>query len=74
MKVVTPGRAGGGAFQRSACDHAYVSGEEDAKNGPKLFALTEELVLRRARRSALRSTGSRDLMKYLFPQCPAKLA
>jgi hypothetical protein len=38
------------ALLASACDHAYVSGEEDAKgDGPKLFALTEELVLRRGR-------------------------
>jgi hypothetical protein len=49
MKVVTRIELAA-ALLCSACDHAYVSGEEDAKgDGPKLFALTEELVLRRAR-------------------------
>jgi hypothetical protein len=39
------------ALLTAACDHAYVSGEEEAKgDGPNLFALTEELVLRRARK------------------------
>ena len=34
----------------SACNHAYISGEDDAQGeGPNLLALTEELVLRRAR-------------------------
>jgi hypothetical protein len=49
MKVVTRVELAA-ALLCSACDHAYVSGEEDAQgDGPKLFALTEELVLRRAR-------------------------
>jgi hypothetical protein len=49
MKVVTRIELAA-ALLASACDHAYVSGEDDAKgDGPKLFALTEELVLRRAR-------------------------
>jgi hypothetical protein len=48
MKVVTRVELAA-ALLCSACDHAYVSGEEDAQgDGPKLFALTEELVLRRA--------------------------
>jgi hypothetical protein len=49
MKVVTRIELAA-ALLASACDHAYVSGEEDAQgDGPNLFALTEELVLRRAR-------------------------
>jgi hypothetical protein len=49
MKVVTRIELAA-ALLASACDHAYISGEEDAKgDGPKLFALTEELVPRRAR-------------------------
>jgi hypothetical protein len=49
MKVVTRVELAA-ALLCSACDHAYISGEEDAQgDGPKLFALTEELVLRRAR-------------------------
>ena len=49
MKVVTRIELAA-ALLAEACDHAYISGEEDAKgDGPKLFALTEELVLRRAR-------------------------
>jgi hypothetical protein len=49
MKVVTRIELAA-ALLASACDHAYISGEEDALgDGPKLFALTEELVLRRAR-------------------------
>jgi hypothetical protein len=49
MKVVTRVELAA-ALLASACDHAYVSGEEDAQgDGPNLFALTEELVLRRAR-------------------------
>jgi hypothetical protein len=49
MKVVTRIELAA-ALLASACDHAYVSGEEDAQgDGPSLFALTEELVLRRAR-------------------------
>lgn len=49
MKVVTRIELAA-ALLAAACDHAYISGEEDAKgDGPKLFALTEELVLRRAR-------------------------
>ena len=49
MKVVTRIELAA-VLLASACDHAYVSGEEDSKgDGPKLFALTEELVLRRAR-------------------------
>jgi len=49
MKVVTRVELAA-ALLASACDHAYISGEEDAQgDGPKLFALTEELVLRRAR-------------------------
>ena len=49
MKVVTR-LVLAAALLASACDHAYISGEEDAQgDGPNLFALTEELVLRRAR-------------------------
>ncbi len=49
MKVVTRVELAA-ALLASACDHAYISGEEDAQgDGPNLFALTEELVLRRAR-------------------------
>jgi len=49
MKVVTRVELVA-ALLASACDHAYTSGEEDAQgDGPNLFALTEELVLRRAR-------------------------
>jgi hypothetical protein len=49
MKVVTRVELAA-ALLASALDHAYISGEEDAQgDGPKLFALTEELVLRRAR-------------------------
>ena len=49
MKVVTRVELAA-ALLASACDHAYISGEEDAQGGgPNLFALTEELVLRRAR-------------------------
>jgi hypothetical protein len=49
MKVVTRVELAA-ALLCSACDHAYISGEKDAQgDGPKLFALTEELVLRRAR-------------------------
>jgi hypothetical protein len=49
MKVITRIELAA-ALLCSACDHAYISGEEEAKgDGPKLFALTEELVLRRAR-------------------------
>jgi hypothetical protein len=49
MKVVTRIELAA-ALLCSACDHAYISGEEDAQgDGPKLFARTEELVLRRAR-------------------------
>ena len=49
MKVVTRIELAA-ALLASACDHAYISGEEDAQgDGPNLFALMEELVLRRAR-------------------------
>ena len=49
MKVVTRVELAA-ALLASALDHAYISGEEDAQgDGPRLFALTEELVLRRAR-------------------------
>ena len=49
MKVVTRVELAA-ALLASTLDHAYVSGEEDGQgDGPKLFALTEELVLRRAR-------------------------
>jgi hypothetical protein len=49
MKVITRVELAA-AFLASSLDHAYISGEEDAKgDGPKLFALTEGLVLRRAR-------------------------
>jgi len=49
MKVVTRVELAA-ALLATALDHAYISGEEDAQgDGPKLSALTEELVLRRAR-------------------------
>ena len=36
------------AFLASACELAFESAEQDGR-GPQLFALTEDLVLRRAR-------------------------
>lgn len=50
MKVVTRIELAA-AFLASACEHGYESGEElDGRGeGPKTFARTEELVLRRAR-------------------------
>jgi hypothetical protein len=51
------------ALLASACDHAYTSGEEDTKgDGPNLFALTEELVLRRAREIYAQGVTSRGLI------------
>ena len=49
MKVVTRIELAA-ALLAHACDHGYLSGEEtEGGNGPSLFALTEQLVLRRAR-------------------------
>jgi hypothetical protein len=52
MKVVTRVELAA-ALLVSACEHGYQSGEEipgpGGGGGPEVFALTEQLVLRRAR-------------------------
>ena len=59
MKVVTRIELAA-ALLASACDHAYISGQEGAQgDGPNLFALTEELVLRRAREIYVQGTLTR---------------
>jgi hypothetical protein len=50
MKVVTQIELAA-CLLAAACEHGYVSGEETPGpgGGPDLFALTEQLVVRRAR-------------------------
>jgi hypothetical protein len=50
MKVVTQIELAA-TLLASACEHGYVSGEETAGEGggPNIYALTEQLVLKRAR-------------------------
>ena len=50
MKVVTRIELAA-CLLAAACEHGYESGEETEgrREGPELFALTEQLVLRRAR-------------------------
>jgi len=38
-----------GVFLASALSHGYTSGDETGGSGPNVFALAEELVVRRAR-------------------------
>jgi hypothetical protein len=80
-EVATPGGVGSqgmkvvarielaAALLASACDHTFVRGGEESKgDGPKLFALTEELVLRRAREIYVRGTadhGQTDRVRLL---------
>jgi hypothetical protein len=60
MKVVTQIELAA-ALMAAACEHAYVSGEEDGeRRGPSLFSLTEQLVVRRAREIYAQGSAGED--------------
>jgi hypothetical protein len=49
------------ALMAAACQHAYESGEEDGeRDGPNMFSLTEEIIVRRAREIYAQGSAGSD--------------